>query len=128
MVDIENRGSQSLSDAVVQVGQSFQMVGELAPGQRQSVKLNAAEGIPPALPGRDGVINRTAVLQALQNSAFMAMPPDEARGEGMAKIPLERITLAAWSGLPSVGARVDGAPLPVQGDTVFLWPLGSIQR
>jgi hypothetical protein len=70
------------------------------------------------------------VLQALQErfAEPMMPPPPDGTGAAVPAAPAEQVTLTAWSGRAELQVLAEGAPLPVQGDTLYRWPLGSVER
>lgn len=129
-VEVENRSAEPLVDAVLLVGQSSQSVEDLKPGERRSIDIALApRGRALELPLHGTVINRSAVLQALQDrfgEIAMPMPPNGSDNV-VPRRPGERVVLTAWSGRPGIEVTADGAPLEVQGDTLYRWPLGSVE-
>ena len=125
-LEIENRSAERLEDVAIMIGDNIQKTDDFEPGERRTVQLD---------PGRfggegqfqsGGVIRRTGALNALRGSFFMppmvapAVPAPE-MGIPVPAAPAPVVTLLAWSAGPNLALTLNGAPVEVQGDTLFMW-------
>jgi hypothetical protein len=56
------------------------------------------------------------------------MPPDNFRVLPDQPVPQEPVTFFAWIAQPQVEVALDGTPVDVRGDTLYLWSLGEAPR
>ena len=127
-VEIVNSSATRLEDAALLVGQNAQSLDDLAPGESQTVVLDRTRFIDDVDLATDGVIKRREALRTIQNQFWSGpmIAPEPAPGGAVQAMPREPVTLAAWSGQPSVDLTLDGTPADVQGDTVYLWTVGMV--
>ena len=128
-IQVENRGDRPLQDVAVLAGDTVQKVDDLAPGEQRTVVVEQT-GFGGSVPFQSGgPIKRGAALEALRGRVFrngMAMPPEPARDpfDAAAADP-PAVTLIAWASGPRIDVRLDGRPVEVQGDTLYMWPVGA---
>jgi hypothetical protein len=126
-LNVENHSDTPLEDVGVMIGDSIHKIPDVASREQRTIEidLNQGGGEPEFRP--DGVIRRSAAVNALRWS-FSAIPvpmmvPDPTLpGKPVPGGEEERpVYLLAWSGSSQVAVTLDDVQQEVRGDTLFLW-------
>lgn len=123
-LDVENLDTTVLEDCTIIMSEGLQKLGDLQPGERRQFTIDPTGTFGELQLRQDGMINRSAAINVLTSWGFaISLPP---KADGSPSRPM--ITLAAWSPKPQVAFTLDGKPTPVQGSTLYSWPLTEVLK
>lgn len=143
-VRLQNMGDTPIEDAALIRGDGMaQYVGNLEPGQQQSVRFEPVDFVQSVDASGGGPFDRQSVLSQMGDTLVLAGPsdfmpavPDGAFGpDGVVIAPgadpdeqplLDRegeVYVIGWQPRATVEMTVNGSPARVNGDSLFVWPV-----